>query len=192
MSKTNNNTKNPQNCYINETDDFSIITSIKCIIKQFPDEEHLYGIKRIDSEPNVVVKGFKIPTWKFILKRYWYFVAALSIITIVSFIAKPVSMMIAAALSFVFYFTYQPYSSEAKVKRTQLFFGLLSICVALAIFYLLFSLQASQGLLFGYLVSYGFFYLIGLFHKYGEIYAINIDELEEWNIATSFVWKTRE
>lgn len=184
-------------CFVNETEDFSVVTSIQCKIRRFPDNENIYGIKRTDTDKEIIEKAFKVPSYKFILRRYWYFAISLFFITVLCFFAMPVSMLLSFVLYGVYYHFYKPYSTSAKARKTQTYFYFLSVIIGLLIFYLLFfthnyqqALKISQGLLYGLIIDYALFYFIGLFHKYGEIYALGIEELENWTIARSFVWRS--
>lgn len=188
-------------CYKNDDEAFRSISKIKCIIKHFPDKgEYVYAVKRIHSDGHAESpkKAILVPTWKFVLMRYWFLAVAIAIVGFVCLIAMPKTVLFALSVFYGYYKIFTPFKNHATLQRTNGLFILLFLSALAIVTYLLFvgdtvgayrGVEISQGIVYSLMLGYALFFFVGLFNKYKRVYALGINKPNEWKFASFFIWE---
>jgi hypothetical protein len=129
-------------CYINEDEAFRVTSKIKCIVKHFPQKgKNVYGIKKINSDGSsgVIKKGIRIPTWLFVLYRFWYLALSVLLVTTLCLFAAPTSTSMALLATALYYKLAKPFSTHRSVNIMHSIFVILFVVSAIIVLYLSFG-----------------------------------------------------
>lgn len=151
-----------------------------------------------NNETNAKMDLFKINTVKFLFERYKFpFIAIVLYFCVYLYSQWKVAIPLMVITAIHFYFL-KPYLSRKKtftfLKRMKImgiFFILLAVLVIpyAEDFYMLTRL--SQYVTFAFIYVFFYFQVIGVWHKYGNVYILG-DEFTQFNNSTFYFWEDRE
>ena len=157
--------------------------------------DSLYAFKEGTSKS---FRAVKISTYLFLLRKYWFFFLAFSILSLIYMISMPFYASLSALVFWLFLKIFKPYKSRKRLRLGSKIIFIVSFILSLFSFYMLMSstdyrmvLSLSQGIFYGMFLSYISYFFVGLFHKYENIYAIDITHPDEWKTAERYIWEDK-
>jgi magnesium-transporting ATPase (P-type) len=185
--------------FINKDADFSEIERVECKIKKFPGGERRYGIKRTDGSSGKKTTAFRLRSYLFVFNKYKFFTLSIFALIVITLISKPIFTILSVAGTYFIVRLLRPFRSNRNLKKA--YYTVLFSMVALVVagFFVVSKNTASpvaaslaNGFLYIAIDSMAIFFFLGLIEKYDEIYALDIEDYNDWTDAEYFLWRGRE
>jgi len=139
-------------------------------------------------------------TLLFLVRRYMLFAVFFVVLLSLFVLASPLFAGATVFFNFLLYLIAQPFSSKNRMARVNLLIKVIGVVAFIISAFVLFSntmpfgkmLDISQGLLYGFIVTYVTFYATGLWYKYRTMYIRLEHEDDEvyFSRDSVFLWKS--